>query len=212
LVYGVFGKCLSIHLGHVHLGISQPHQYEIQQKLCRWFWLTLHQGAIPLIGFPRITFRQPIHDVLLRFISNVPNEGLIRFPTLFNQYSLLLTDPSSLQEVLTQKTYDFEKPKDLRDFLRLILGNGLIVVESDEHKFQRKHLTPAFHFRHIKELYPVFWSKSVDLVGRITAEIHANPEPTSENKSKHLEGIVEINHWANKVTMDIIGVGGKWPA
>jgi cytochrome P450 len=85
----------------------------------------------------------------------------------------------------------------------------LIVVESDEHKFQRKHLTPAFHFRHIKELYPVFWSKSVDLVGRITAEIHANPEPTSENKSKHLEGIVEINHWANKVTMDIIGVGGK---
>jgi hypothetical protein len=139
----------------------------------------------------------------------VPNEGLLRFPVLFNQHSLFLTDPSSLQEVLSQKTYDFEKPKDLRDFLRLILGNGLVVVEGDEHKFQRKHLTPAFHFRHIKELYPLFWSKSVDLVGRIKAEIHANPEPTKDPKHNHLEGIVEINSWANKATMDIIGVGGE---
>jgi cytochrome P450 len=84
----------------------------------------------------------------------------------------------------------------------------LIVVEGDEHKFQRKHATPAFSFRHIKELYPLFWSKATDLAGRIAAEIHANPEPVSEQKTNHLEGVVEINHWANKATMDIIGVAG----
>lgn len=86
------------------------------------------------------------------------------------------------------------------------------MVEGDEHKFQRKHATPAFSFRHIKELYPIFWQKAVDLSGRIAAEIHANPEPANEKSgTRHLEGVVELNHWANKVTMDIIGVAGKQP-
>lgn len=146
---------------------------------------------------------------MIRCMNETPNEGLLRIPGFFNQDALILTEPSSLQEVLSHKTYDFEKPKTIRDFLRVILGDGLIVVESDVHKFQRKNLTPAFHFRHIKELYPLFWAKSVDFVKRITSEVHANPDFIDEKKSKHPQGILEIGHWSNKVTMDIIGVGGK---
>lgn len=146
---------------------------------------------------------------MLRCITETPNDGLIRVPGFFNQDALLLTHPSSLQDVLSHKTYDFEKPKKIRDFLRVILGDGLIVVESDVHKFQRKNIMPAFHFRHIKDLYPVFWSKSVDFVHRIASEIHANPDYNDEKESKHPKGVLEINGWSNKVTMDIIGVGGK---
>jgi cytochrome P450 len=147
--------------------------------------------------------------VLLKFITEVPNEGLIRFAGPFNSDSILLTDPSSLADVLVHRSYDFEKPSEIRKFLRLILGDGLIMVEGDEHKFQRKHLTPAFSFRHIKDLYPIFWSKSADLTGRVAAEIYENPEPTSSVKSRHREGVVEVNHWATKVTMDVIGVAGE---
>lgn len=142
-------------------------------------------------------------------ISETPNNGLIQFQGLLNSTYLLPTDPAALADVLVHKSYDFEKPSDIRKFLRIILGDGLILVEGDEHKFQRKHLSPAFSFRHIKELYPVFWSKAVDMCGRMAAEIYENPEPTSELKTRHREGIVEVNHWATKVTMDIIGLAGK---
>jgi len=90
----------------------------------------------------------------------------------------------------------------------MILGDGLILVEGDEHKFQRKHLAPAFSFRHIKDLYPIFWQKAQDLVGRVTAEIHENLQLHDQDEKVN-QGVVEVNHWANKVTMDIIGVAGK---
>jgi cytochrome P450 len=122
---------------------------------------------------------------------------------------LLLTDPRSLAEVLVHKSYEFQKPKEIRNFLRMVLGDGLIIVEGDEHKFQRKHLTPAFSFRHIKELYPIFWSKAMELTRCVTAEIYENPaQAKNDEKLTNPQGVVEVNHWANKVTMDIIGVAG----
>lgn len=172
--------------------------------------MKIQSGIYPLIGIPQISLRTPhAGAAILKMMTDVPNNGLIRVPGMFNSDSILPTDPSTLADVLVNKTYDFEKPKDLRQFLRLILGDGMILVEGDEHKFQRKHVSPAFSFRHIKELIPVFWSKATDLKGRIAAEVYENPEPTTEPKTRHLEGIVEINHWATKVTMDIIGLAGR---
>ena len=112
-----------------------------------------------------------------------------------------------LGEILVTRSYDFAKPNELRDFLRRVLGDGLVVVEGDEHKFQRKHIMPVFSFRHIKNLYPMMWEKAVELTKAIEAEIHENPDPAFRDE-KHTTGVVEINHWANKVTMDIIGIAG----
>ncbi|KAI9705389.1 MAG: hypothetical protein M1820_005219 [Bogoriella megaspora] len=140
-------------------------------------------------------------------VKTIPNEGLIHFRGFFNQDRLLLTDPGSLSEVLVSKTYEFTKPSGARNFLRIVLGDGLIIVEGEEHKFQRKHIMPVFGFRHIKELYPIFWSKAISLTHGIVAEIQDKPMYSVGEKSK-LTGEVNIGHWANKVTMDIIGLAG----
>jgi cytochrome P450 len=126
-------------------------------------------------------------------MDEIPNDGIIRIPGFFNQDWLFLTDPATLSEVLVHKAYDFEKPSSIRQFLRIVLGDGLIVVEGDEHRFQRKHVSPAFSFRHIKDLYPLFWSKSVEMKNCVAAQACQ-------------EDVVEINQWANKATLDIIGV------
>lgn len=68
---------------------------------------------------------------------------------------------------------------------------------TDRHKHHRKHITPAFHFRHIKELYPVFWSKSMEFCNVIGGAL-------AENEHK----ILEIGHYATQVTLDIIGLAG----
>lgn len=71
---------------------------------------------------------------------------------------------------------------------------------------QRKNLMPAFAFRHIKDLYPTFWSKSQELVQTITREVNKAYESSDE---KSFNGMVlEIGEWASRVTLDIIGVAG----
>jgi cytochrome P450 len=151
-------------------------------------------------------FKKPPGEDFLRWMTDIPNDGIIMFRSFGHQPGLVLTNPKALGEVLVQKPYDYKKPAPIRAFLRRILGNGLIIVEGDEHKFQRKHIMPVFSFRHIKELYPMMWKKAVALTQGIEAEIRDEMKP--DNKEKVLTGVTEINHWANKVTMDIIGVAG----
>ncbi|PBP20304.1 putative cytochrome P450 [Diplocarpon rosae] len=165
-------------------------------------------GLIPGLGPSQLIRRRQVGELFLKYITEIPNDGLIRFPGLFGSDNLLLTGPSSLGEVLVHKSYDFEKPKELRKFLRIILGDGLIIVEGDEHKFQRKHVAPAFSFRHVKDLIPVFWKKAWEMTDRIKTEIYDNPESAQASEKSSESGVVEVNHWANKVTMDIIGVAG----
>ena len=134
-----------------------------------------------------------------RWANEIPNDGLLRYLHLWNRERLLVTSPKALAEVLTTKSYDFVKPQLLREGIGRVLGVGVLLAEGDDHKMQRKNLAPAFHFRHVKELYPAFWSKSQELVHAIQAEIKtsSNPKPS-----------VEVGEWGSRATLDIIGVAG----
>lgn len=134
-----------------------------------------------------------------RWASEIPNNGLIRYLHLFNRERLLLTSPQALSEVLTVKSYDFVKPELLRIGVGQVLGVGVLLAEGDEHKAQRKNLMPAFHFRHIKELYPIFWNKSQEMVRCIQAEVKNSTDPNP---------FVEVGEWGSRATLDIIGVAG----
>ncbi|KAK6343674.1 hypothetical protein TWF730_011263 [Orbilia blumenaviensis] len=108
------------------------------------------------------------------------------------------TNPKLLAEVLTSQSYIFVKPQFFRFSLRL-LGNGILMAEGDEHKRQRKILIPAFHPRHLRSLFPLFWTKTREMVDLITAEIQASDAP---------DPIVDFNSWGSRCTLDIIGKAG----
>jgi len=69
-----------------------------------------------------------------RWISSVPNKGLIRFRTLFNQERIFLTSTEALREVLVTNSYDFVKPEQASFTFRKILGDGVLVAEGPSHK------------------------------------------------------------------------------
>lgn len=56
---------------------------------------------------------------------------------------------------------------------------------------------PAFHFRHIKQLYSVFWSKSIQFCDVIKMSLN-----------DQISGEFEIGHYSTQVTLDIIGLAG----
>ena len=118
-----------------------------------------------------------------RWANEVPNEGLIHYRTYFNQGRLVPTTPKALAEVLVQNSYEFVKPLQIRAGTSRILGVGILLAEGEEHRIQRKNLLPAFSFRHVKDLYPVFWSKSCELVETIQTTVRAEgPQLTSDGE------------------------------
>ena len=68
---------------------------------------------------------------------------------------------------------------------------------------QRKNLIPAFTYRHVKDLYPIFWTKSSALVNGLMSV--SQSEGREPGKAIHEAPIVEISGWAKRATLDIIG-------
>ncbi|TVY37039.1 Cytochrome P450 monooxygenase [Lachnellula subtilissima] len=167
--------------------------------------------------FPDILAR-PTGVPMIEWINSVPNEGLIRYLGLLNAERLIVASPKALGEVLVAKNYDFVKPAHVTAGLGRLLGVGVLLAEGDEHKFQRKNLAPAFSFRHTKDLYPVFWDKSREVVQKMTEKVKSGgdalrldpKDPKDLEKSLVPDGtpVLEVCGWAGRVTLDIIGVAG----
>jgi len=60
---------------------------------------------------------------------------------------------------------------------------------------------PAFAFRHIKDLYPVFWLKAKELSKGIQDHVNSNQLNGSNN-------VIEVRKWSRRATLDIIGLAG----
>lgn len=128
----------------------------------------------------------------------------------FNQERLLVVGPKALSEVLVTKSYQFIKPPSVRAFLVRLLGNGVLVAEGDTHKTQRKNLMPAFAFRHIKDLYPVFWRKSRDSVHAITDFVDSESlkADSADAQNAKRTAVFEVGDWSSRATLDIVGTAG----
>lgn len=96
------------------------------------------KGGKFLIGHGMMQFSHPPGEDLRKLVNDVPNDGVLRFKSFFNQETLVPTTHNTLKEVLSDHAYDYVKPSQFVNILRRILGDGLILVEGDVHKFQRK--------------------------------------------------------------------------
>jgi len=119
-----------------------------------------------------------------------------------------VTNPKALGEVMVSKNYDFDKPSQFRFVLGRLLGVGILLAEGEEHRRQRKNLMPAFAFRHIKDLYPLFWSKARESVAALAAHVLREAADGGAAKTGEARAAVEVSEWSSRVTLDIIGAAG----
>lgn len=153
--------------------------------------------------------KEPTGTPMIQWMNEIPNDGIIRYLGGFNRERLLLTSPKTLSEAMVTKSYDFVKPSQIAASIGRILGIGILFAEGDEHKRQRKNLTPAFTYRHIKNLYPVFWGKTVEMVASMDEALEKPaPEPVEGAEKPKPANVVNVSEWASRATLDIIGVAG----
>jgi cytochrome P450 len=87
------------------------------------------------------------------------------------------------------------------------VGDGLIVAEGIHHKQQRKHISPSFTFRQIKRQYPLFWEKALKMTKVIESETFRSINGIANPDTKQAD-VTDVDYWAPKATLDIIGVAG----
>jgi cytochrome P450 len=87
-----------------------------------------------------------------------------------------------------------------RQAFKRITGEGLLYVEGEEHRRQRRILSPAFASQHIKELIPIFWSKGCELAATLSRL------GVAADKKKGLEVFTLLP----RTTLDIIGLAGLY--
>ncbi|KZV62140.1 cytochrome P450 [Peniophora sp. CONT] len=130
---------------------------------------------------------------------------VVKYKMFLNRDMLSIMDTRAVAHILGHPM-DYQKPTFIRRALTAMLGNGLLTVEGERHKHQRRVMSPAFGIPHIRELTSIFISKSLQLrdiwASKLQEkQLEVNPDDPSAGK-------IEVLSWLNKMTLDVIGLAG----
>ncbi|KAI0824047.1 cytochrome P450 [Trametes gibbosa] len=135
--------------------------------------------------------------------SALPDQWFEQYGTHFVDHEFFMTprlwslDPQAIHYVLTHHE-DYPHPAASLKFLAQALGKGLLFVQGEEHRQQRRIMNPAFGPAQIRDLTPIFLQKAT-----LLRDIWATVISQSEGPVR-----VNVNHDLSKTTLDIIGVAG----
>lgn len=125
---------------------------------------------------------------------------IVAYRGLFNVPQIVLGDPKAIQHVFSSNAYDYPKPHRTVRFLSDVIGKGgLLLVEGDIHRKQRKMLNPAFSHKHIKEMVPTMAAPA-----KMLGKIWEDRVDASENDSVEFDIVDDVK----SCTLDIIGLAG----
>ncbi|KAF8206820.1 cytochrome P450 [Mycena galopus ATCC 62051] len=120
-----------------------------------------------------------------------------RFHSIFGATMLHTVDTKAIHHFLSN-THIYQRSEASRFTLGRVVGPGVLVVEGDLHRQQRKIMNPAFGAPQIRALTDIFVDKSIQL-----RDIWAAQAIKSDGVAR-----VEVLSWLSKATLDIIGLAG----
>lgn len=108
----------------------------------------------------------------------------------------LTFDPVAMNFILGRGADVFPKPWITKRFVGAIVGNGLFLSDGEEHRKQRKIISPAFSAQSLRALTPIFFGKSQEVRDILTQRCKA-----SDAAAK-----VDMQDLFRRATLDIVGL------
>ncbi|KAJ7616656.1 cytochrome P450 [Roridomyces roridus] len=121
----------------------------------------------------------------------------MKFHGFFGRSRLFTTDPKAVHHFMARLDI-YQKSEASRFSLGRIVGPGILVVEDDEHKKQRKIMNPAFGAPQVRQLTSIFVGVSLQLRDIWAAQVSASGGVAR----------IEVLSWFNKASLDMIGLAG----
>ncbi|KAG8909309.1 hypothetical protein FRC01_007020 [Tulasnella sp. 417] len=118
-------------------------------------------------------------------------------------------DPVAINYILGRAADLFPKPWQSRRLVSRLVGDGLFVAEGEQHRRQRKIISPAFSNHSLRTLQPIFFSKAIELRDTLSKLVKNAATSSSDKNEKVDDGlVVDMNNWLWRTTFDIIGLAG----
>jgi cytochrome P450 len=148
------------------------------------FWL----GHFPQIFNPNAWRFQT--DIVERFGRLI----VVRGP--FNGKHLFVSDPRALHSILVKDQHAYEETNAFITANTLMFGSSLVTALGENHRRQKKLLTPVFAVTHLRNM--------MDMLYDVAHKIDAVVEPKVKN------GAAEIDffHWMTRASLEMIGQSG----
>ncbi|KAF7364360.1 hypothetical protein MSAN_01096400 [Mycena sanguinolenta] len=119
--------------------------------------------------------------------------GTFRFHNLFSMSELHTTDLKAINHIVSKPSI-YQKAPSLLAATEIMLGRGILAVENENHRRQRRALNPAFGLPQVRLLTGIFIEKSVQL-----RDIWA-AQAAQDGAAR-----IEVTSWLRRMTLDVIG-------
>ncbi|KAJ7498084.1 cytochrome P450 [Mycena galericulata] len=116
---------------------------------------------------------------------------------LFSISELHSSDIKAVNHIVSNSSI-YQKATFTRDVGSRLLGKGLLTVEMDDHKRQRKIMNQAFSIAQIRLLTEVFVEKAVQL-----RDVWAHQVAQGNGSAR-----IDVLDWLRRMTLDVIGQAG----
>ncbi|KAK7955917.1 uncharacterized protein PG986_005139 [Apiospora aurea] len=133
----------------------------------------------------------------VKWMKQWPEAPIIRYLGVFNREVLVVNSPTAYKHLLQNNCYSFVKPGWWRKAVREIGGDGLIMMEHDEHRAHRKMLNGTLSAPSVKKLEPVVWEKAREAGLLFDSAIAADPSSNT--------GVISSSDTFSKFTLGIMG-------
>ncbi|KAG1842981.1 cytochrome P450 [Suillus subalutaceus] len=120
-------------------------------------------------------------------------------PSVLGQTVVVLSDPRAIAHFFTRDTWTYMQTPLSLALLETLMGRGLLWSQGEDHRRQRKALTPAFSNAAIRKLTSVFYDSAYKAKGAWDTAIES---------SKDGYAVIEVQNWMNHISLDTIGIAG----
>lgn len=121
------------------------------------------------------------------------------FPRPIGGELLITRDATAMNHILND-TFGYQRSAAGTKATKIIIGDGVVAVFGDEHKRQRKMLSPAFSVESLRALVPIFTEATDQMMARF--------EQDTSLESRWGKDVRDTVKWFGRVTLDIIGRAG----
>ncbi|GLA28502.1 hypothetical protein AnigIFM63326_006081 [Aspergillus niger] len=135
--------------------------------------------------------------------------GLMHFFGLFGSEYIVPTDHEGLVEVLSTRSYDFEKSRAFRRYSVRFFGDSLVTQEQEVHNRNRKTFMPVFNQTNINAVRPLLTSKSRQFNEYISSLLKMSGEGqrSSEGRGTAVVPVTDVVFRATMDTGSILALG-----
>ncbi|KAK1236103.1 hypothetical protein PQX77_000647 [Marasmius sp. AFHP31] len=111
----------------------------------------------------------------------------------FGQPMLVISDPRAIRQVYHDAVQDYPEVREIRRITEMMFGKGVLWAIGEDHKRQRRVLSPAFSISHMREFWPLFQTHTTHLADKWDHELQGK------------DATIDVIPWLHKAALDIIG-------